>query len=157
MVIDWNIHWVTAQADEILLLLLSLSVSVSPHFIVRPCPPSFSSFSFFRLTVSFYVSVRLLSFSLGHKLFLFLFSVSLWFLKIFLSSGFQKFKRCPVLVRYKNTDVATKLTTSTLLYLLSSPPSLPPSFLSPSLSSRQVSVIRLRRWGGGGELRGFCF
>lgn len=57
-----------------------------------------------------------------------------------------------------NTDVATTLTTSTLLSLPSafSPPP-PLSHLPASLSSRQVSVIRLWRWGGGGELRGFCF
>lgn len=65
------------------------------------------------------------------------------------SSHFTQLQHC-----LKTTELATMLTASTLR-LLPSPLFSPPP--SSSLSSRQDSVIRLWRWGGGGELRGFCF
>lgn len=84
MVIDWNIHWVTARAAKI--LLLSLFSSASPHFIVCPCLPSFLSFSLscFSFSVLQFLNIS----SSSSFLFHFMSSLSLLPVSLFLSFSF---------------------------------------------------------------------
>ena len=147
MVIDWNIHWVTAQAAQILLLSLCFRLSSlyssSLSSVVLVLSLGRFSFSASPLSVSSCLSVSLLFFSFVHKLFSSMITVILRcdFSKYFDSLDFKSLivaRSCLSLSlshfttwKHWRSNQANNLYSPLSSILSSLPPSLPPSSLSP--------------------------